>query len=130
MSALFDNLVVLVVDDDAAVLASLKFALEVEGFAVVAATNARDFLETAADERFGCIVIDYDLPEETGLDLLRRIRVDGVTCPAILITTSPSAHVRNRAAAADVPIVEKPLFGTTLSDAIRAAMAANSDRFR
>ena len=32
MSALFDNRVVLVVDDDVAVLGSLKFALEVEGF--------------------------------------------------------------------------------------------------
>ena len=130
MGALIDNRVVLVVDDDLAVLGSLKFALEVEGFVVVAATNGHDFLETASTGQFGCLVIDYDLPEETGLELLVRIRTIGVTCPAILITSSPSAYIRERAAAADLPIVEKPLFGTVLPDAIRAALAREPNRRR
>ena len=44
--------------------------------------------------------------------------------PAILITTNPGPHLRMRAAAASVSIVEKPLIGNTLVDAIRTAFPA------
>ncbi|MEJ0097221.1 MAG: hypothetical protein WDM84_03900 [Bauldia sp.] len=47
-----------------------------------------------------------------------------MSLPAILITSDPSLLVRSRAQRDGVAIVEKPLLGNALADAIRRAMSA------
>jgi FixJ family two-component response regulator len=120
--------VVLVIDDDPAVRASLRFALEIEGFAVhVFATSdellARETLPAAA-----CLVGDYILPTMNGLELVAALRDRGVDSPAILITSDPPARLRREAAAAGLTLVEKPLLGNGLADAIRSALANRRPR--
>jgi hypothetical protein len=44
----------------------------------------------------------------------------------VLITSNPSTSLRRRAAAVDVPIVEKPLLGNALVDAIRTALSESA----
>ncbi|SEP72514.1 Response regulator receiver domain-containing protein [Faunimonas pinastri] len=114
---------VLVVDDDQAVLSSLKFALELEGFTVQTYASGTEVLGDALLPGAGCLVIDYNLLEMNGLDLLDDLRRRHVELPAILITTHPNRALRARAAGASVPIVEKPLLGNALTVAIRAALA-------
>jgi two-component system, LuxR family, response regulator FixJ len=113
---------VLIIDDDPAVRNSLKFALEVEGFAVRAYATGAELLDDAPALDNGCLVVDYKLPEMNGLDLLSELRRRNVDLPAILITTHPNAAVRNRAALAGVPLIEKPLLNDTLFQGIRAAL--------
>jgi FixJ family two-component response regulator len=116
--------VVLVIDDDSAVLASLKFALEVEGFAVEVFRTAEELLARPALPASACLVVDYWLPAMDGVDLVSALRGRGVEAPAILITTNPSPQLRRRADEAGLAIVEKPLLGNTLAEAIRSAVAA------
>ena len=113
---------VLVIDDDSAVRSSLKFALEVEGFAVRTYPTGSDLLDEEDMPESGCVVADYHLPGMNGLDLLARLRDRKVSLPAILITTDPSAAVRGRAATAGVRLVEKPLLSDALFQGIRAAL--------
>lgn len=117
-----DGPVVLIVDDDPDVGGALKFALEIEGFAVRLYSNAHDVLQAEMPQR-GCLVIDYRIPDMTGLDLLAALRHRAVTLPAILITSNPGADVRRRAADAGMIIVEKPLFGENLLQCICGAIA-------
>jgi two-component system response regulator FixJ len=105
--------VVIVVDDNPAVLSSLKFAFEIEGFEVIAYADAEALLDGAPLPDQGCLALDYRLPGMNGLALLRRFRALGDILPAILITT-PNAVISRRAAAADVTLVEKPLLCDTL----------------
>jgi FixJ family two-component response regulator len=109
---------VLVVDDDPAVLNSLKFSLEIEGYEVAAFASARDFFR-AGPPVAACLVIDQNLAEVSGLDVVGELRRRGIGMAAVLITSYPAALLRQRAAAAAVPIVEKPLLGSTLVDTIR-----------
>jgi two-component system, LuxR family, response regulator FixJ len=113
---------VLVVDDDVAVLNSLKFCLEIEGFVVKLYGDAQALLNEPDLPSFGCLVIDYSMPDMTGLELLAQLRSDGIELPAILITGHPGLAVRRRAAEVGVVIVEKPLFGNGLTEAIRGAV--------
>jgi two-component system response regulator FixJ len=113
---------VVVIDDDPAVRSSLKFALEVEGFAVRVYPTGSDLLNEEEMPESGCLVTDYNLPGMNGLDLLARLRERKVSLPAILITTHPSAAVRSRAASAGVRLIEKPLLGDALFQGIRAAL--------
>jgi FixJ family two-component response regulator len=114
---------VFVVDDDPAVLSSLKFSLELEGFLVRAYARPAELLDAGDLLDAGCLVLDYNLPEMTGLDLLQQLRDRHVAAPAVLITSHPTRVLRDRAAAAGVPIVEKPLFGSALTDRVRDAFA-------
>jgi FixJ family two-component response regulator len=113
--------VVAVIDDDAAVLGSLRFALEIEGFDVETYGSAREFLAREGRKEPACLVIDYRLPDMNGLDLLAALRRAGKAQPAVLITTNPGALLRRRAASEGVPIVEKPLLSDSLLNAIRGS---------
>jgi PAS domain S-box-containing protein len=87
---------VLLVDDDAAVLAASKLFLEIEGYDVVAAASPREARAAIADgsRKIDLIVTDYHLNDtETGIDIVAAVRrILGRTIPAILVTgdTSPS----------------------------------------
>lgn len=114
--------IILVIDDDPAVLASLKFALEIEGFAVEAFRSAEELLARQSALVSACLVVDYWLPGMDGVELVSRLRARGVETPAFLITTDPPPHIRHRAAEAGLAIVEKPLLGNTLAEAIRSTL--------
>jgi two-component system response regulator FixJ len=111
---------VVIVDDDPAVRGSLAFSLETEGFAVRIYADGTDLLRDVP--RAACFVIDYKLPGMNGLDVLAELRRRHIAAPAILITTHPSAAVRERAASSHTVLIEKPLLGDTLFHEIRAAL--------
>ena len=114
---------IVVVDDDAAVRNSLKFSLEVEGFAVRTFSAGADLLNAADLPGCACFVVDQNMPGMSGLDLVAKLRDRRVSVPVILITSHPSAAVSDRAAHAGIPIVEKPFLGNALYDRIRVAVA-------
>lgn len=107
--------VLLIVDDDPEVLDALTFMIGLRGFRVEHCGTARDAIAlTGANAGFACMVIDQGLPDHQGLDLLAMLRNRGVTAPAVLITTDPSADLHRRATAAGAAIVEKPLLDDAL----------------
>lgn len=44
--------------------------------------------ETLAEDRFDLLILDVNLPDGSGLDLLRQIRAGGDTTPVILLTAN------------------------------------------
>lgn len=81
---------VLLVDDDAAVLAVSKLLLSRSGFDVDAAQSAERALELLATHSYGAILSDINMEGMSGLDLLRRIRERDLDTPVILFTGGPS----------------------------------------
>ena len=118
--------VILVIDDDDAVRNSLKFSLEVEGFKVRAYSDAQELLNDDSLPPSSCLVTDYYMPVMNGLELVAELRDRQISIPTILITTLPSQDLRNRAKAAGISIVEKPLLGSRLLDSIREALGGHT----
>ena len=112
----------IVVDDDAAVRQSLKFALEMDGFAVWLYADAREVLDEPNLPTYGCLLIDYYLPDLDGLQLLATLRNRGVVLPALIVTGHPSVALRRRVEQAGIRLVEKPLIGDGLADMIRDSL--------
>jgi len=113
--------VVVVVDDDPAVRNSLKFALELEGFAVRTYGSGAELFYAGDFNACDCFVIDQRMPVMSGIELIAKLRDRHVATPAILLTSQPNASLSTRAAGANIPIVEKPLLGNALVDGIREA---------
>ena len=117
------SVTVLVIDDDPAVRNSLKFSLELEGFAVRLYAGGRALLDDEHLPVRGCLVVDQVMPGMPGLDVVDALRDRGVLMPAVLITSGASRTLRQQAAQAGVVIVEKPFFSNGLVDAIRKLLA-------
>lgn len=65
---------VMIVDDDRALLANLRYALESYGMRVTLCENATEALLYSMMEEFDFIVTDDDMPGLHGLDLIKRLR--------------------------------------------------------
>ncbi len=77
---------VVVVDDDEAVLDSLRVLLESEGFEVETFQRASIFLRRFKGELPGCLIADVRMPDMDGLDLLQALAARGPLPPVIVIT--------------------------------------------
>jgi two-component system, LuxR family, response regulator FixJ len=118
------NPLVIVVDDDAAVRNSLKFSLEVDGFAVMTYGSAEELVHTGNLRACRCLIVDQDMPRMTGLELVAALRKEGDEVPAILISGHVTPALIRRASGVGVPVIEKPFEGNGLIDLIRTTIDA------
>ena len=120
------NETVFVVDDDTAVRQGLRFMLRAAGYSVEAFPSARSFLEDYDPRQGGCLLLDVQMPQMTGLELQQRLNVRGWRIPVIFITghgTVPLAISAMKAGAFD--FIEKPLREDALLESIERALHWN-----
>ena len=77
----------LVVEDDDTIRDTVSEAMELEGFAVTAATNGQSAWDLLRRERFDLVVMDLMLPGMNGLDLCRQLRQEP-NPPLILVVSA------------------------------------------
>ena len=118
-----EAITVMVVDDDADVLRSLKFLLETEGFRVLTFRSAAELLHSTVPRQADCYVIDYKMSHMNGIDLAVRLRDHGT--PVILITGDPDTTIPARAADAGIRhVLRKPHLEGSLPGLISAAVCS------
>lgn len=105
--------VIIIVDRDPALRSALEFSFRLDGFRVETFESAEALLAGGLPTA-GCLVVDFDLPGMNGLQLIDQLRTRAAELPMVLVSTQPTRAVRAAAAAAGVPIVEKPLMSDTL----------------
>jgi two-component system, LuxR family, response regulator FixJ len=80
------KLIAHLIDDDAAVRASVQLLLECEGIEARTYASGDEFLRAAALDADDCLIIDLDMPGIGGLELLDQFREGGINAPTIVIT--------------------------------------------
>ena len=81
--------VVLVVDDEVALVRVLAIHLESDGYEVLTATNGHEALAHIRQRRPQVVVLDAMMPEMSGLEVCRRVRTDGdLSGSRVLILTA------------------------------------------
>lgn len=71
-------------------------------FTVATATSASEGLDRFASDEFDCLVSDYEMPNQNGIELLETIRVEHPDFPFILYTGKGSEEVASDAISAGV----------------------------
>jgi two-component system, LuxR family, response regulator FixJ len=114
---------VYVVDDDFGVLNSLRFVLETDGFDVGAFKSGSALLDAVASGEADCFVIDYKMPNMSGIDLAKRLRNRGIDTPIVLITGYPDEDILAKATAAGIHhVLLKPHVEESLATHVRGAI--------
>ena len=81
---------VLIVDDDRAILESSKAIVESAGYAVQTAETARDAIRKAKSDWFDIALLDIELPDMAGTELLERLQEIKPRMIKIMVTGSAS----------------------------------------
>jgi len=101
-----DRIRILVVDDDPTSLSALTTLLARDGYRVTVATGGREALRAIGKDRPECVVLDYAMPEMTGLEVIRSLRAAGDQIPVLMLSakSDPYDKTAGYASGADVYI--------------------------
>ncbi len=115
---------ILVIEEDAAVLASLNFMLEVGGFKTCPFDSVIRLLEAERLPEIACLVVDYRTTTMNGIELLKHLRRRRILAPAVLIIEHADNMVREGALAAGfAAVVDKIIFHDSLVNEISRVLA-------
>jgi FixJ family two-component response regulator len=113
--------VIAVVEDEESVRGALVRFFKAASFDARAFSSARVFLRSLDDSRFDCLVLDLQMPDMTGLDLQRYLRMirPELRLPVIVITAHDEPGMREKCFAAGVAAyLPKPVEGAALLAAV------------
>ncbi|OCB76092.1 response regulator transcription factor [Flavobacterium crassostreae] len=83
---------ILIVEDEAGILQFLQQGLEEEGYSISSATHGSRALELIQQNPFDLILLDWMLPEISGLELCQTIRETDFKTPIIFLTAKDTVQ--------------------------------------
>ncbi|MDX1803093.1 MAG: response regulator, partial [Alcanivorax sp.] len=93
---------ILIVDDEPAIREMVAVALELADFDVMEAENAQRAHELIVDERPDLVLLDWMLPQVTGIELARRLKRDESTSEVPIIMLTAKSEEDNKIQGLDV----------------------------
>jgi FixJ family two-component response regulator len=118
-----NGLTVYIVDDDDALRETLAILLQTEGYITETYASGTEFLDTWNSAKRGCLILDINLPQISGLDLQHILSERGIRLPIIFLTgfgDVPKTSAAFKAGA--VNFLEKPIESDILLDGVREAL--------
>jgi len=116
---------VLVAEDEGALVTLLRYNLEREGYRVLEAVDGEEALLVAAEEKPDLVLLDWMLPQLSGIEVCRRLRAKQETrnVPIIMLTArgEESDRIRGLDTGAD-DYLTKPFSMMELLARLRAVM--------
>jgi CheY-like chemotaxis protein len=121
MAAMPEPVTILLVDDNADVSGAFVAVLESLGYRALAAASGEDGLRLWRDERsrVALVLMDQTLPDMNGLDVIRRLRAEGLAAPCIMLSGYPADPEATNEIAA---WLKKPLDVEELIGAVERAL--------
>jgi DNA-binding response OmpR family regulator len=88
---------ILIVDDDRDMVSLMSFIFADEGFEVETAGNAIDATKKLEQQSYPVIILDYDLRDKTGLDVIRYMKENNINSKVLMVSGYSRPEVKNRA---------------------------------
>ena len=120
---------ILIAEDDPKLLKSLVHIFELNHYAVDGVDNGIDAFDFASSDEYDGLVLDIMMPGMDGVTLLKKLRVKGITTPALFLTarTEIDQRIEGLDAGAD-DYLPKPFSTGELLARVRA-MLRRKDNF-
>jgi len=128
-TATLERPLVLVVDDDAAVRASVEELMLSVGIDAAGFGSTHELLEASLSERPGCLVVDVRMPGSSGLDLQQHLAARGNAKPIIFLSGHGDIPMTVQAMKAGaIDFLTKPFRDQALLDAVAAGIELDRAR--
>lgn len=85
---------ILVVEDDLGIQEMLKFSLTTEGYTIFQAKTVKEGWDLIENKAIDLVLLDWMLPDNSGIDLLHRIRKYHSVLPVIMVTAKTEEEDR------------------------------------
>jgi FixJ family two-component response regulator len=114
---------VVIVDDDDSVRASLEGLLKSAGLLAQSFASAEEFLKSGLQRHTACLIADIRMPGMSGLELQAQLIADHYRIPTIFITAHGDEKMRLQAMRAGaVEFLAKPFDEEALLERVRTAL--------
>jgi DNA-binding NtrC family response regulator len=114
---------ILVIDDEPSVGDALSIVLGDLGYRVVVTLNGQDGIELARKEKFSVAITDLRLPDMSGLDVLRCLKINDPDCCVIIITAHCTSEVINESKRLGAyEVLSKPFFPSDILSLINSGL--------
>lgn len=115
---------VILVDDDKSVREGLTALLDAAGYVVISHASGRAFLNSKLPEPPFCLLLDLDMPQMSGTDVLSEMQKRELNVPTVVITgTGKTELLEDLSDSFDLSVLTKPIAAPTLFSAIEKALA-------
>ena len=96
--------VICIVDDQPSLRQMLRFALNIHGLQVIEAENGVDALNKLASHNVDMMIVDWQMPEMDGLELVRQLRKseEYADMPVVIISCRDDLSARKEARSMNV----------------------------
>lgn len=114
---------IFIIDDEKEICESIKMILEYEGYGVQYSVSAKEGLNTLQGNQVFCLLLDIQMPEMNGFEVLKRIKENSPSLSVIIISAHGSvenAIKATRLGAFD--FIEKPIDRDKLLISVRNAV--------
>ncbi len=121
--------VVCIVDDQPSLRQMLRFALNIHGLQVIEAENGVDALDKLARHDIDMMLVDWQMPEMDGLELVRRLRKseEFADMPVVIISCRDDLSARKEARSLGVMNwLKKPFRIAEVQLAVESALGLSS----
>jgi FixJ family two-component response regulator len=116
-------LTVSIVDDEPSVREALVRLLRAQSINTPDFASGADFIRSLQDGLPDCLVVDFHMPEMTGLELQQHLRREGAHIPTVVITAHADVTIRHLCQEAGAKsFLIKPLENAVLVNAIKSAV--------
>jgi RNA polymerase sigma factor (sigma-70 family) len=120
---------VFIVDDDQAVVRSLRWLIETVRLRVETFASAQAFLDGYDSSKPGCLVLDVRMPGMSGLELQKRLAARPIHVPIIFITGHGDVQMAVRAVQSGAfDFIEKPFNDQDLLDRIQKGIVFDAEQ--
>lgn len=115
-----DAKTILVIDDEAEAADFIRSFLEERGYTIIAALNGHSGIESIKNNKPALTFLDMRMPDMTGLDVLSKLKEEGVSAKIILMTAIDDENQIDEAKRLGaLGIIKKPVQLQELSTAVK-----------
>lgn len=114
---------ILIIDDEIQICESIKMILDYEGYSVVYSTDAHTGLKKIAQDNFSALLLDIQMPEISGFEVLQRVKESKRELSVIIISAHGSVENAIKATKLGAfDFIEKPIDRDKLLLSVRNAV--------
>jgi len=93
---------ILYIEDELPLCDLFKMAVGSSGYSIDVAHNGKDGLALCAEHQYDVVAIDYQLPDMTGIDIIRKLLADDPDLPILMVTGKGDERIADEAMALGV----------------------------